>query len=563
MVPRTPNHPLSSASLVRPLQGATIALQGLFGLVLFASAGCRTPEEYRIEADEEVYRILLERRAAFTADPSGFTVDAPPDSLRERLLRGEVPEDALDLARCIEIAAENSRAYQDRRESLYLEALDLTFERWVFTVQENGSLAGLFDVGGDLDSSVDLSATAGLSRLLGTGAQVVSDIGLSLFKAVGSGGSGTLTSDLSLSITQPLLAGYGESIVLEPLTQAERDVIYEVRTYERFRRTFAVDVANRYFRILQQGDTLANEEANFERLKELRERNEALAEAGQLSEIQADQARQDELRASSRVISARQQLESLLDDFKFFLGLPIEAPLELDRSELDELRERGLEPVAVTEGEVLAFGVAQRLDFLTVVDRVADAERRVEVAADALQADLDVTLAASSTSDDGQPFDHDLGGVDWDLDVIAGLPLERLPERNLYRAALLGLEAARRAAEEFGDGIRADLRDSLRNLASLRESYLIQQNSVALAKQRVESSSLSLEAGRAETRDLLEAQGDLVEAQNAETAALVDYYLSSLSLYRDMESLRVDGDGLSVAPVPTAGAAGVEPQPGD
>ena len=65
-----------------------------------------------------------------------------------------------------------------------------------------------------------------------------------------------------------------------------------------------------------------------------------------------------------------------------------------------------------------------------------------------------------------------------------------------------------------------------------------------LAQRRVASTNLFLEAGRAEIRDLLEAQEALVTAQNALTAALVSYRVNELALQRDLGVLEVDHQGL-------------------
>jgi outer membrane protein TolC len=55
---------------------------------------------------------------------------------------------------------------------------------------------------------------------------------------------------------------------------------------------------------------------------------------------------------------------------------------------------------------------------------------------------------------------------------------------------------------------------------------------------------LNLQAGRVEIRDLLEAQEDLLSAQNALTGAAVDYRLAELELQRDLDVLEVGSDGL-------------------
>jgi hypothetical protein len=71
---------------------------------------------------------------------------------------------------------------------------------------------------------------------------------------------------------------------------------------------------------------------------------------------------------------------------------------------------------------------------------------------------------------------------------------------------------------------------------------------VTLAERRIESTRLNQQAGRAETRDILEAQEALRQANNALISARVDYHLARLSLWRDMELLRVDENGVRPDP---------------
>jgi len=511
--------------------------------------GCKSAAEHVADADQQVYAIVAARRAGLAADAGSFSIDTPPTELRRRLL--ELPEDQrqlepLALIECLAIAAENSRAYRSQRESLYLAALDLTLERFRFGVQTNGSLGAAVVGDGDEATDASVGGSAGFTRLLGSGAFIVGSIGLDLFRNLLTSDGWDAVSSVNLSITQPLLAGFGQRIVQEPLTQAERNVVYAVRSYERFRRTFAFEVAARVYRILQQHDSLANEQANFDSLTALLARNQALASAGRLSDIQVDQARQDVLRAQSRLIDTQQALEGLYDSFKFFLGVPVETRVELDGTDLMVLVERGIEIEDVDDGEAVDVALALRLDHLNVLDRVDDAGRRAEIAADALRGILNATFDVGAQSREGRPLDYRGDDVDWRLGLDLDLPFERLPQRNAYRDRLIEVAVSERAADISRDSVLTEIRAALRELASRRQIYDIQRNSTALAERRVESTRLNFEAGRAETRDLLEAQNALLEARNALTSAIVDHRLAVLALYRDMELLRVDTGVLKI-----------------
>ncbi|MEW6073941.1 MAG: TolC family protein [Planctomycetota bacterium] len=516
--------------------------------VVVAGLSCRSTGEHRADADREVYEILVQRRAALGAgDP--FTIDPPERSLRQRILAGELAADGLpplDLADCLEIAAENSREYQDRRETLYLAALDLTLERWDFSVQKSGSFGAFLSGDGNEARDTGVLSTLGISKLLGTGARILGDASIDLARDVSRGDGWEAVSNLSLSITQPLLRGFGERIVREPLTQSERDVVYAARAYERFRRTFTYDVASRYYRLRESYNRLDNERANNERTVVLRRRNEEFARAGRISDIEVDQARQNELSAQTRVVEAERSLEADLDDFKFFLGLPIEIPLRLDLADTTPLLAEEVLELEIAEDEAVAVALAGRLDHLTVLDRVADAERRLAIAADGLRAGLGLSLSAGAASDANDLGTYRRSNMDWQVGLDLDLPWNQLPERNAYRSALITLDATRRAADESGDGIRQNLRDARRTIEAARTSLEIETGAVALAERRVESAQLNLEAGRANTRDVTDAHEDLVQAENQLIRARTDYTLAGLALFRDMELIRVEGGGIEV-----------------
>lgn len=516
-------------------------------LACLLAPACRSSADFADEADTAVYGLVDQRRAELFDREGGFRIDADPDSLRQRLLRGEVEEGVfVDLVTCLRIAAENNREYQTRKESLYLAALNVTLERYLLGWRPSLTGEAAIDgVGSEADTQ-----SAGLDfqlrRILGTGAEIVGGIGLSLFKTVGTGDDLNPSSDIGLAITQPLLRGSGSRIVYEPLTQSERDLVYEVRSFERYRRSFAVDVTTRILSLLQQADGIRNEELNVDNLTLLRERNEALAEAGRTTNIEVDQARQDEVSSQNRLVVERARLRTAYDDFLLFLGLPIDTPIELDLAELDRLYEEGLTAIEYEEDVVLRFAKANRLDYMTTLDRVNDAERKVLVAAEALRTGLDVAASMDLSSKDGKPLEFDLDDARWNIGLALDLPVGRLPERNFYRSRLIDLSVAQRDAEEFEDTMTADLRAELRNALTARETFEIQVYSTELAERRVESAQLNLQAGRATTRDILEAQRDLLNSRNQATAALVEYWLSRLELFRDMELVELGEDGIEI-----------------
>jgi outer membrane protein TolC len=191
-----------------------------------------------------------------------------------------------------------------------------------------------------------------------------------------------------------------------------------------------------------------------------------------------------------------------------------------------------------------------RLDLRVARGQVFDAQRFVVVKADALRAEL--TLLGSTES--GSRRTVATAGLD-DARIRANqaessglltldLAVERTAERNDYRNSLISLEQTIRFMSTLEDQVKLDVRNRLRTLLSARESLQIQAESVRVAEKRVISSNLFLQAGRVQIRDVLEAQDDLVSAQNSLTAAVVRYRVTELQLQRDMGMLKVNEKGL-------------------
>ena len=175
-----------------------------------------------------------------------------------------------------------------------------------------------------------------------------------------------------------------------------------------------------------------------------------------------------------------------------------------------------------------------------------DAQRQVVVAADALRAQLTVGAEARFADNDADGT-ASFQGTEYAALLSLDLPIDprtRTAERNTYRTSLINLERATRSVQDLEDQIKLSIRSELRTLLESRESLKIQAQSVVVAEKRVRSATLFLEAGRAEIRDLLEAQDSLLSAQNSLTAAVVNYRIAELQFQRDLDLLTITKEGL-------------------
>jgi len=486
------------------------------------------------------------------AGPAAGAKEATPAATPEAL-PSPVPEPGpgtvrLTMADALRVAVRGSRDYQSQKETVYLAALTLTFERYMF--QPHPFATGKVDFNnqdnnGERVKSWDGLPKVGVSQKLADGALVAGNLGLAALKFISPKLGDTIDSTLDFSLTQPLWRGAGRRIVQENLFQAERNALYAVRTFAKFEQDFAVDIASEYLRVLQQRDVVMNEWINYQSLKEGRGRAEWLAKAERLPEFQVDQARQDELRAYNSWIEGRQSYVNSLDALKILLGLPMTTDIALAPRELDRLAALGLQHPQIRLEDAVAQALKTRLDLAKARDGLEDAGRKVLVAEDGLKGDVDLvaSIGYASKSNSPQSARLMLRRGDYSIGLDLDLPVDRLEKRNALRQTQITREQTARTLSRLEDSITLAVRRAFRQLERARESYEIQKQAVALAERRVESTELLLQAGRLTQRDVLESRSALLEAKNALVRAVVAHSIAGLEFQRDVGNLVVDEEG--------------------
>ena len=591
--------------------------------------GCQTPSQYRLEADKVAQAIVQEKQKQSLGKTEAFSIERPSDILRRRLLIAQGlpysseasfgtdmlkkidhwPEEdyprkelssfhivsltadgtlQLSLAQALQIGARNSFDYQSKKEDIFRAALDLDLERNQFRGIFRGHMDSLISTdlkGEDTVTGTQTTGSLDLRRKFKSAVELSAALAIDLVKLLTQDRSSSLGLVGDATITIPLLRGSGRHIVMEPLTQAERNIMYAIWEFERFKKTFTVNIAKEYLEVLRQLNEVENAAENYRNLIASTRRSRKMAAAGRVPEIQVDQSHQSELRARNRWISAEESYKNRLDVFKGALGLPPDAEIELDRSALDRLvalttttmedikteetLKTGKEtppadapiqlikparenagPLEINASEAIELGLKNRFDLKVLEEKVYDSQRKVVVAADALRAE--VTLFGNATL--GEPRSMATADMDnaqfrpdrgiYTALLTIDLPFERTAERNDYRKIYIQLERSVREMQKLEDDIKFSIRRRLRDMYEARESRRIQAMAQLVAERRVKSTLLFFEAGRIAIRDVLEAQEALINAKNALTSAVVGYRIAELEFQRDTGLLQVDEKGL-------------------
>lgn len=579
---------------------------GAAGLLVGVLSACSTTH-YKESADQEVYGIINAKSPAVPGMVKDIDIEPPqpPDlsglpineSYQEFLgpdAEGEVGAAVLSLERALEIAFSKSREYQTRKEQLYLEALALTLDRHEFApifsgvvaadavwssrdvqvqqfrdamdtmtgdagrllrdysevIETSGALAAGTPGGGTTvndtirETSLQGTTSFGFNKLMKGGTQIAVDLTSSFLGFLSGVGSDSAATSLAATISKPLLRGAGREVNAEFLTQAERDVLYELRDFTRFRKTFAVRVASQYYQVLQNKDAVRTNYQGLQSFELSLERERAFQAEGLRTAADVGRLEQSKLSRDASWTRSLIRYKQSLDDFKVLLGYSTDAPVILDDGELRELIDEGIRIPTVQVAEAVDVALVTRLDLYTNRDRVYDAERQIEVAANLLEPQLDLVFTGDVDSKPGNRFASlDWSRSEWSAGVLLDLPFDRKAERNNFRRALINYELAQRNASLAEDEVKLDVRDAHRTLVQAQKDYEISVSSVELNRRRVEEEELRAELGLGDIIDQVDAQNDLTNAETSLTSSIVAHRIALLQFWRDIGILYIKEDG--------------------
>lgn len=468
----------------------------------------------------------------------------------------------VDPAAALNLALINNRPYQFNIEAIYIQALTVTLQRFAFQPQfyagmspqtgpvnsginpnfVNSFLYRTNNAPGGQSSVLSLGTAAGFGKAFSSGAKLVAGIASQIVFNFGgkNGRQPTVQSVMPLSLTQNFLSGGGRAVTLEPLTLAERQLLYQIRIFARIRQEFIGYILTQNNPLDQNGNTVFEPNigylqvirliqsvensrktvASFERIDE-GFREMAKGGGSGVSQLNVDQVYQQVLNNRQSLLTAVLAYRLALDQYRVQLGLPPDVPIILDRSLMDGFREvfdeidvwfmredrqpeelpdyvkklPALEEVFLDGRPVVAMGTdSNKLeDVLLAAERIAlenrfdlmnargalyDAWRNLAVTANGLLGvfNLSLTNQYLTPTATTNPFGFIDQSKQFNLIMQAELPLVRVAQRNAFRNAQITYRRQQRVLQDLEDSIKFSVRSDIRNLIVQANSYNIQKD---------------------------------------------------------------------------------------
>ncbi|MFP6586204.1 MAG: TolC family protein [Pirellulaceae bacterium] len=291
----------------------------------------------------------------------------------------------------VRLALLHSSAYQRQLETMYMSALDVSAERFEFDTQFYGGYGGNYRsrgaaVAGSPRSDLTLATRSiQMRQKYAKGTSLVANFANSLMWQFSGPNTHSTTSIIDINIVQPLLRQGGKDKVLERLTRTERQMLYKIRDFQRYRKGFYLDIltgnsgvqsasrigglfggsglsgftgvgsggfgglgggggtgggiprsAGGYLGLLQTLQQLNNQRANITALESSLRLFESYFEAGFTDFNQVQQTRASFYQAISDLMQAESAFNASRDTFTSEIGLPPDIQIVITGDELND-----------------------------------------------------------------------------------------------------------------------------------------------------------------------------------------------------------------------------------
>jgi outer membrane protein TolC len=331
-------------------------------------------------------------------------------------------------------------------------------------------------------------------------------------------------ADTTLTLSQPLLRGFGSAVTRRGLTSAELRRDDAGRQQTMTEQQVALEVASAYYHVVAQEAIVDVARSSLERSRKLRDASEAKLDAGLVSQLDVLRAQQLVSQAEIQFFDAQAAADEARDRLLFAMGHPagerFEVPAVIPRSS-----------DRIDPDEAVGMAVANRLDLKSLAASGVDAEQQVRYARNQLLPQMDVNFVFTRRETaDSFANSFGLDGYRFATFFNISTPVDRTPQIVEYQNALIERDRHRRDTLTLQRRIADDVKRALRERDRLERTLIAADMSVELGRREVEVAQERYARGLSNNLDVVTAEANLLTAESRRMATLADSAVARLSL---------------------------------
>ena len=440
--------------------------------------------------------------------------------------------DVLSLQECIDLAMQNNLQHQRDQQTLASNRTQLTAARAPFGFNMNANVTTpSFTELRDIQENIALK-----TRVREENTDVLYSGNLYMTQRLRHLGQFRLTTaalrrKFSSNLRDPFLdySGstrlfYERDLLGQPseeiqLKGAEHSLQSARLNFDRQRLQLEGQVIDDYYSLVQSVRELEIEEQRLAQSRANLELAQRKFEVGLIAEVEALRLQVEMLQAEATYDQARTNIESSRDILRETLGLDVWAPLEIDTEVQYEI-------YPIDAQRALEIGLARRTDMkrAEIYEEISalnleEVRRRNGINA-TFSANVSMQGRGSEIGDVSDNFERN----QWGVDLQITLPLIDSGQRRAnVSQARIDLEQSRLAREQQRRQIIQQIRDATRRVHEAERQIDLRQAALQFAQRTYDVEQSRFELGLADSQQLLQAQGNLTQAQINALGAVIGY----------------------------------------
>jgi outer membrane protein TolC len=332
-------------------------------------------------------------------------------------------------------------------------------------------------------------------------------------------------ADTTLTLSQPLLKGFGRNVARRSLTSAELRRADAERQQTMAEQQVAVEVVAAYYRVVASESFVSVARQSLDRSRKLRDASEAKLDAGLVSQLDVLRAQQLVSQAEMQLFDAQSATEDARDQLLFLMGRAAGERFEV----LHEIPAPETSPMDVDNA--IAIALATRLDLQGRAADSADADRYVSYARNQLLPQVDVNLALTRRqTTDTFARSFGLDGFQFATFFTIAMPVDRTAQLIDFQNAVIDRDRRKRDLATLERQVADDVRRSIRERDRLLRNVIAAETNVAISRREVEVAQLRYERGLSNNLDVVTAESGLLMAESRRIQALADSAVARLRL---------------------------------
>ena len=332
-------------------------------------------------------------------------------------------------------------------------------------------------------------------------------------------------ADTTLTLSQPLLKGFGPGVARRSLTSAELRRADADRQHTLTEQQVAIDVVAAYYRVVAQQAFVGVARQSLDRARKLRDASEAKLDAGLVSQLDVLRAQQLVATAEMQLFDAQSTIEDAREQLLFLMGRASGESFDV----VPTIPVPSQTPIDVQNAVDIAL--VNRLDLKSRLAETEDADRYLRFARNQLLPQVDVNLALTrrrTTDTFSRSFGVD--GFQFATFFTIAMPIDRTAQLVDFQNAVINRDRRKREITTIQRQIADDVRKAVRDRDRLLRNVIAANTSATIARSEVEVAQLRYERGLSNNLDVVTAESGLLAAESRHIQALADAAVGRLRL---------------------------------